>query len=220
VYPWVDLHETPAGFKIRSVYSGIEFDPAELIEADARIDQERLRLAEVFAKEATFSLLGAEEQLDMLEASLPYNCEHVVPQSWFNKKEPMRGDLHHLFALESGCNSFRGNTPYFDFLDFGEAIRQNCGKREENKFEPNTGKGAIARAVFYFLLRYPRLINRTSQEYTADRLEILLRWHQENPPDRYELHRNKAIFEKQGNRNPLIDHPEWAQKIDFKKGLG
>ena len=24
-----------------------------------------------------------------------------------------------------------------------------------------------------------------------------------------------AIAEIQGNRNPLIDHPEWCQKIDF-----
>ena len=52
---------------------------------------------------------------DLLEASAPYNCEHVVPQSWFSKKEPMRGDLHHLFACESRCNSFRGNHAYFDF---------------------------------------------------------------------------------------------------------
>ena len=63
----------------------------------------------------------SEEQLEvfrgLLEAQLPYNCEHVVPQSWFAHKEPMRGDLHHLFACESGCNSFRSNIPYFDFME-------------------------------------------------------------------------------------------------------
>lgn len=31
----------------------------------------------------------------------------------------------------------------------------------------------------------------------------------------YERHRNAAIAEIQGNRNPLIDHPEWAREIDF-----
>jgi endonuclease G, mitochondrial len=31
----------------------------------------------------------------------------------------------------------------------------------------------------------------------------------------YERHRNAAIFERQGNRNPLIDHPEWAQHLAF-----
>jgi endonuclease I len=29
-----------------------------------------------------------------------------------------------------------------------------------------------------------------------------------------------AISRKQGNRNPLIDFPEWADKINFRKGLG
>jgi endonuclease I len=51
-------------------------------------------------------------------AELRFNCEHVVPQSWYAKAEPMRGDLHHLFACEPRCNSFRSNIPYFDFADF------------------------------------------------------------------------------------------------------
>ena len=73
----------------------------------------------------------------------------------------MRGDLHHLFTCESGCNSFRGNTPYCDFVDFEEAVRDACGKRETGGhvrligFEPEQGKGEVARATFYFLLRYP-----------------------------------------------------------------
>ncbi|MCA9778010.1 MAG: endonuclease, partial [Candidatus Eremiobacteraeota bacterium] len=38
-----------------------------------------------------------------------YNCEHVVPQSWFNKRHPMKSDLHHLFTEETRCNSSRAN---------------------------------------------------------------------------------------------------------------
>lgn len=132
----------------------------------------------------------------------------------------MRGDLHHLFACESGCNSFRGNTPYFDFPDFEEVVRHECGKREEHKFEPGGGKGTVARATLYFLLRYPGEINRTAKEYTQDRIAMLLTWHKDFPVDNYERHRNQAIFERQGNRNPLIDRPKWATKIDFRLGLG
>ena len=160
------------------------------------------------------------QELVVLEASLPFNCEHVVPQSWYEEREPMRGDLHHLFACESKCNSFRGNTPYFDFEDFEEVVRESCGKREENRFEPNAGKGAVARATLYFLVRYPGEINRTAREYEPDRLKTLLGWHESHPVTEYEKHRNAAIFEKQGNRNPLIDHPEWASKIDFSLGIG
>jgi endonuclease G len=218
VYPWIDLHPN---LKLRSIYSRREFEPEELIREDFRIEQERAgRLRALVLQESTFTGTQFQEHMDFLEASLPFNCEHVVPQSWFRKMEPMRGDLHHLFACESGCNSFRGNTPYFDFTDFEEVVRHECGKREDHRFEPGNGKGAVARATLYFLLRYPGEINRTAKEYTQDRLATLLTWHEHFPVDDYERHRNQAIFERQGNRNPLIDYPKWATKIDFRLGLG
>ncbi|NJN88355.1 MAG: endonuclease I, partial [Leptolyngbyaceae cyanobacterium SL_7_1] len=216
VYPWVDLQPD---LQIRSLYSQLEFEPETIIQEDLRVDQQRRdRLQELRAMAGSSQFL----ELDVLENSLPYNCEHVVPQSWFGKKEPMRGDLHHLFACEVECNSFRGNTPFYDFPDFEEAIRSNCGKSENQakKFEPENGKGEAARATLYFLLRYPGFINNQQQEYTADRLKVLLDWHQRFPVTEHEKHRNAAIFQKQGNRNPLIDFPEWAAAIDFTLGLG
>jgi len=174
------------------------------------------RAAELLRAESTLT----QESLDALEAALPYNCEHVVPQSWFDKREPMRGDLHHLFACESGCNSFRGNTPYFDFADFEEAVRTDCGKREGNRFEPSQGKGPVARAVLYFILRYPGEVNATDKEYEFERIRTLLEWHQAHPVTKYERHRNSVAFRKQGNRNPLIDFPELVDRIDLREGLG
>jgi endonuclease I/V8-like Glu-specific endopeptidase len=216
VYPWVDLRPgSPPG--IRSIYSDKGFDPRELIEADLRLDAELERLRETLKREGATAL---ESALNLLEASLPYNCEHVVPQSWFAEREPMRGDLHHLFACESRCNSFRSNTPYFDFPEFQETVRSECGKSEAQGFEPFAGKGAVARATLYFLLRYPGEIDDSAKEYTESDLAILLDWHRRHPVDEYERHRNAAIFEKQGNRNPLIDHSDWAERIDFAAGLG
>lgn len=220
LYPWVDLRESGSGFIIQSIYSERQFSPQELIEADFRTEMERERLSSTLMRESTFGALELQRQVDLLEASMPFNCEHVVPQSWFAKKEPMRGDLHHLFACEVGCNSFRSNIPYFDFPDFEEVIRDACGKRDGNRFEPINGKGAVARATLYFLLRHPRFINATSSEYTADRIPNLVNWHNSVPVSRYEKHRNAAIHESQGNRNPLIDFPELADRIDFTRGLG
>ncbi|MGH2559233.1 MAG: endonuclease [Thermomicrobiales bacterium] len=218
VYPWVDLQ--PNGM-LRSIYTGDEYDPEEFIREDVRIEQERgTRLRERLGAEAAMPGLHMQEALNFLEALLPYNCEHVVPQSWFGKDEPMRGDLHHLFACESRCNSFRRNTPYFEVPQFDEAVRQGCGMADGNRFEPSHGKGAAARATLYFLLRYPGQVNRTGEEYEENRLGILVEWHQQEPPEEYERHRNAAIFEKQGNRNPLVDFPEWAAEIDFARGLG
>jgi endonuclease I/V8-like Glu-specific endopeptidase len=209
VYPWVDLHPNK---KIRSIYSGQQFEAEELIREDFRLET----IMESMRKSGE-----TEESLSALEAALPFNCEHVVPQSWFEKKEPMRGDLHHLFACESGCNSFRGNTSYFDFAEEEEALRDKCGRSEknQNKFEPEEGKGPVARATLYFLVRYPALINRPN-EYDEERIAILKRWHRDSPPDKYEKHRNWAVNERQGNRNPFIDHPDWVDQVDFAKGLG
>ncbi|MEV5103848.1 endonuclease [Streptomyces massasporeus] len=213
VYPWVDLHENG---RLCSIYSGKEFSAEELIRADAAVEEARLdRVQELLLHERTAGPAEFEAEFDVLEASMPFNCEHVVPQSWFGKKEPMRGDLHHLFACEVGCNSFRGNFPYVDFPDFEEAIRGACGKRENVGFEPEKGKGVVARATLYFLIRYPGQVGDVAREFPQDRLPLLLQWHESEPVTEYERHRNAAAAELQGNRNPLIDHPEWARTIDF-----
>lgn len=186
VYPWVDLRQNHPP-TIKSIYSGKGFDPRELIEADVRVEAQRNQVAEAIARESLG--LDRERTLDLLEATFPYNCEHVVPQSWFAKREPMRGDLHHLFACEVRCNSFRSNTPYYDFPESEEAVRDECGKSEMQGFEPSAGKGAVARATLYFLLRYAGEVDNSAREYTEDRLRILLDWHRRYPVDEYERHR-------------------------------
>jgi len=217
LYPWVDLQPD---LTLRSLYTGQTFDPAELIRADAAIEVRRRQRAHVLAAIADTT---AEAIVDQLDTALPYNCEHVVPQSWFGKAEPMRGDLHHLFACESRCNSFRGNTPYAEIADFpasppeapdgtlGAVVRETCGKRDTAAFEPAHGKGAAARATFYVALRYPGLID--PDELSPERFGDLLLWHQTDPVSDWERHRNAAIHERQGNRNPFVDHPTLAYDL-------
>lgn len=213
VYPRVDLH--PDGL-LRSIYSGKTFTPEELIEADAQIERARTeRMIEFNMRQTALGPSELRAEAVAIEVALPYNCEHVVPQSWFGEDEPMRGDLHHLFACEMGCNSFRGNFPYADFPDTQEIVRDACGRREEDGFEPGAGKGPVARATLYFLLRYPGVIGDSEPELTLDRLEMLLAWHENDPVSDYERHRNHVIAELQGNRNPMIDHPDWARRVDF-----
>ena len=192
VYPWVDLQENGS---LKSLYSGNGMDPLSVIEEDIRLHEMQAKgLISIFSN-------------DLL------NCEHVVPQSWFDKKEPMRGDLHHLFACEPTCNSSRSNYPYYDFNDYVPegrilGIKDGCGKAEESKFEPEYGKGIVARATLYFLIRYPNTIKNELED-----VSLLLKWHQAFPVSIYEKHRNLAIHELQGNRNPFIDFPEMAESI-------
>lgn len=42
---------------------------------------------------------------------------------------------------------------------------------------------------------------------------MLLAWNQQDPVSPKETERNNAIFSLQHNRNPFIDHPEWAAAI-------
>lgn len=215
LYPWVDLHEDGQERFLCSIYSGERVDAVDAIEEDLRLEA-----AMIGSEYLRLSRDKIVERLDTLETTAAFNCEHVVPQSWFGKKEPMRGDMHHLFACESDCNSFRSNFCYWQFTE--EKFREKCGTLDtkNNRFEPVSGKGEVARATLYFFLRYPGLINDSAKEMQKERIEILRHWHADFAPSDYERHRNAAIFEIQGNRNPLIDHPDFAEKIDFAKGLG
>jgi endonuclease I len=221
LYPWVDLQ--PTG-ELRSLYTGHAWDPEELIRADAAVAAERARL--LTSRSAVPGVRDAAELHAEVEAALPFNCEHVVPQSWFAKREPMRGDLHHLFACEARCNSFRGNSPYAEFADFPapaaggvpEVVRDECGMSEADGFEPAHGKGAAARATFYFLLRYPGEVQ--ADEMPTARQETLLSWHRGDPVAEWERHRNAAISDRQGNRNPFIDRSGLAQDLVLRGGLG
>ena len=218
VYPEVDLQRNG---KLRSIYSNIQFDPEEFIREDFRIEQEHFEMVEALKlREASIGPERFQEEIDLLEKQrLPYNCEHVVCQSWFGKQNPMVGDLHHLFACEWNCNSFRNDIPYYDFEDFEEKVVEDCGKREEKSFEPFAGKGQVARATLYFMLRYPGVINSIEPHYDKASIEMLLAWDKLYPVSLHEKHRNMVIFRMQGNRNPLIDFPGIARKIDFGKGI-
>jgi len=150
-----------------------------------------------------------------------YNCEHVVPQSWFNKRHPMKSDLHHLFTEQMRCNSSRGNYNLVDLPESSENL-PNCGlvQHRAREFEPNAGKGAVARAVMYFLTRHPGHVGDERVETKISDIPQLLEWHREYPVTDYERHRNDKIEEVQGNRNPFIDYPELAEKVDFSAGFG
>jgi len=44
-------------------------------------------------------------------------------------------------------------------------------------------------------------------------LDMLIRWHNEDPVSEKEIARNNAVYALQNNRNPFIDYPELVGKI-------
>lgn len=210
LYPWVDLHPD---LKLRSIYSTRPMDPSAIISSDIRFEAaQRQAVATAAAGFGPISVATAA-------STLALNCEHVVPQSWFDKKQPMRADLHHLFACDPVCNGLRGSVPY---AEQNRDVGTTCGALapDEKSFKPAGGRGTVARATLYFMMRYPGQIGDRGGEYTKDDIATLIKWSKQDPVSEYELHRNAEIARRQGNRNPLIDHPEWVDRIDFARGIG
>lgn len=210
LYPWVDLHPD---LKLRSIYSARPMNPRDVISSDIRFEAaQRQAMATAAAGSGPIALATAA-------ATLALNCEHVVPQSWFDKKLPMRADLHHLFACDPVCNGLRGSVPYAE--QQGD-VGTTCGALapDQKSFKPAGGRGPVARATLYFMMRYPGQIGDRNGEYTRNDIATLIQWSKQDPVSEYELHRNAEIARLQGNRNPLIDHPEWVDRIDFARGIG
>ena len=99
------------------------------------------------------------------------------------------------------------------------SLRENCGEREDSKFEPKFGKGAVARATLYFLVRYPKDVADSTKEMPKSRLQTIINWANGDKIDRWERHRNAEIQKVQGNRNPFIDFPELVNKVNFEKSF-
>lgn len=176
----------------------------------------------------------------ILPVNRPYNREHTWPKSYGFPKSNSSNipftDCHSLFLSYSSYNGSRSNKPYDECDDECSdrpTIDGFANRTKSGVWETWSGRrGDVARAVLYMDLRYegdsgaePDLVLtddmslvKTTGGINAPlgymgRLSVILRWHEEDPVDERERHRNEVVFAAQGNRNPFIDHPEWATCI-------
>ena len=161
-----------------------------------------------------------------------YNREHSWPQSWFSGDDqavPSR-DLHHVFPTDGFVNSKRSNYPFGE-VDVPSWTSQNGSKLGSCKnslgyngtvFEPiDEYKGDFARALMYMSVRYYGEDDNWGTSGMTNKSEILpwavtmlLRWNDNDPVSQKEIDRNNVIYsDYQLNRNPFIDHPEYARGI-------
>lgn len=164
-----------------------------------------------------------------------YNKEHSFPKSWFDDASPMYSDLHHLYPTDGRVNGQRSNHPYGECANgttlagsgsvkaLGRLGRSTFSGYSGTVFEPDDQyKGDLARTYFYMAACY---FTRTSS-WHSDMLagnnfplfkpwaiNLLLKWHRQDPVSERETKRNDAVHKVQGNRNPFIDHPELAEYI-------
>lgn len=143
------------------------------------------------------------------------NCEHLWPQSRGAGKEPAKSDLFHLRSSVSAVNAVRSNLPFgsaeADIRATGDSGWEHGYESDGDEvFEPPVVvRGDIARAMFYFAVRYEMAIDDDEE---AD----LRAWHAADPVDEAERERALQIEAAQGNRNPFIERPELVGRItDF-----
>ncbi|MBN2173461.1 MAG: endonuclease [Bacteroidales bacterium] len=149
-----------------------------------------------------------------------WNREHVWAKSHgdFGTVPPAGTDAHHVRPTDASVNSDRGNK---DFDNGGQQHPEATGcYYDGDSWEPRDEvKGDVARMIFYMSVRYegengePDLevvdeVN-TSPAPEHGKFSALYEWHQQDPPDAFEMNRNEVIYSYQGNRNPFIDHPEF-----------
>lgn len=158
-----------------------------------------------------------------------YNREHLWPQSWTSNDATHQTDLHHVFPTDGFVNQQRSNYPMGEVSN-ATWTSQNGSKLGSCKsslgysgtvFEPiDEYKGDIARALMYVSVRYYTEDDEWSTSGMTNKSEIkpwaidmLLKWHADDPVSEKEINRNNAVYAKQNNRNPFIDYPEFADKI-------
>ena len=155
-----------------------------------------------------------------------YNREHLVPQSWFNKNDPMRCDAFHVVPTDAKINNMRSDYPFGEVETITDYSNNYYCKKGTSKrsgytgtvFEPGDDvKGDIARAYFYMVTCYQDKISSWASNNVFDgntypgltdwTLQMMMEWSANDPVDEVERARNEAIYIKQHNRNPFIDYP-------------
>lgn len=174
------------------------------------------------------------------------NREHTLPQSWFGKNAPMVSDAFHIYATDAASNGHRADYPYGECNgtsytgtncnELGQLGTSTFSGYDGTVYEPaDEYKGDIARGYFYMITRY-RTIDFTQSstntyddvtftytggqsEMTTYMLNLMLKWHRNDPVSEKELIRNEVIYGNttyhkgnttsyaQHNRNPFIDYP-------------
>lgn len=164
------------------------------------------------------------------------NREHVWPKDGgdaFPAESGPGSDAHHLRPTETQLNSTRGSKNFDEVAQTSaNIVKENGSSGYGNSaygadalcyssgsfFYPAKGyRGATARILFYMQTRWGdhnlEFVDGAGSSKTIGKISTLLKWHLEEPPTEEEIRRNEVVFGLQGNRNPFIDHPEYAAQI-------
>lgn len=160
-----------------------------------------------------------------------FNREHIFPKSLFGGMGHGDGagtDLFELFPADGYVNNRRGNLPVGVVSNPSYVSTSGCkvgpcavSGYSGDCFEVSDEfKGNVARAYLYLSTAYYKkwqccdTASNNGAEIKPWELQVLLDWHASDPVSDSERAINDEIFtDLQKNRNPFIDHPEWAEQV-------
>lgn len=158
-----------------------------------------------------------------------YEIAYAWPKAWFNSVAGPSTDLFNIYPADGFVNSKRDNYPYgtagsSSYLSLNWSKLGMCSDNGYSLtvFEPiNDIKGDLARSYFYMTTRYYQEYGgwgsspaTNNSEILPWQLSVLMFWHRFDPVSWKEIQRNDSIYYRyQHNRNPFIDHPEFADDI-------
>ena len=155
------------------------------------------------------------------------NREHVWAKSHgnFSGVRPMDSDALNLRPADALANQSRSNLDFDNVQPDGtQDPYAPASWYNDSAYEPGPlTKGQVARILFYMATRYEgtdgemdlQLVRKLNNypEAKFGNLTTLLEWNKQYPPSAMEHQRNDRIFRIQQNRNPFVDHPEFADYI-------
>jgi len=140
------------------------------------------------------------------------NREHVWPNS--RGGSAVEADIHMPRPTLKAENGSRGNSFYVE----GKCSSSGGWDPAMESFGDETYRGDSARIIFYCVVASSSLSlvdkeDDSTSSNTMGKLSDLLKWNINYPVLDREKVRNEGAEYLQGNRNPFIDHPEYACKI-------
>lgn len=149
-------------------------------------------------------------------ATTSWNREHVWPNS--HGGNAVEADIHMPRPTIPAENGSRGNSFYVE----GKCSSTSGWDPAMESFGDASYRGDSARIIFYCVVaesKYQLIeadshsTSNSNKDYMMGKLSDMLKWNIENPVTDREKARNEGAEYLQGNRNPFIDHPEYACKI-------
>ena len=162
------------------------------------------------------------------------NREHVWAKSHgdFADVRPMDGDINNLRPADASVNVSRSNKDFSVVQPNGTQHDEADGVwYNDTYWEPSDAtKGQVARIILYMATRYEgengeldlEAVNGGDTYPSAKHgdLAALLEWNRAFPPSDFERRRADRIYTIQQNRNPFVDHPEFADLIWADAAVG